>query len=100
MMHRNRRHRIKELATLEELADKLTNYSWTVCCGFRVGDLILLNDATSEDGAQEFAVIRDGRQIESLTASWMKEARMLEVQSGSGVRHGGGYGEAARPGIL
>jgi hypothetical protein len=35
---------------------------------------LFLNDSFSEDGAQEYAVVRDGRQIESLTVSWMARA--------------------------
>jgi hypothetical protein len=46
--------------------------TWTLCSAFRVGSLTLFNDATSEDGAQEYAVFREGVQVESLTCSWMK----------------------------
>jgi hypothetical protein len=35
---------------------------------------LFLNDSFSEDSAQEYAVVRDGRQIESLTVSWMSRA--------------------------
>jgi hypothetical protein len=48
--------------------------SWTMCTGFRWRSLLFLNDATSGDGAQEYAVIREGvdgsEQVESLTMSW------------------------------
>ena len=46
------------------------------CQGFRHRGYLLLNDATSEDGAQEFAAYKELQggevlQIESLTISWM-----------------------------
>jgi len=78
MMNKNRRWRITDVATLEELAEKLIHHSWCLCTGFRVivgglggrDELLALNDAFSEDGAQEFAILRNGVQVESLTASW------------------------------
>ena len=39
-------------------------------------DLLFLNDSFSEDGAQEYAVVRQGRQIEALTVSWMSRAEL------------------------
>jgi hypothetical protein len=71
MMHFTRRFRIAD-ASREELPTKLVNHSWTLCTGFRCGPLLFLNDATCEDGAQEYAVIREatGEQIDSITFSW------------------------------
>jgi hypothetical protein len=74
------------------LANKLTNHSWTLCTAFDFvtpdnRTILFLNDAFSEDGAQEYAVIAVdswddngqvvGRQIESITMSWCtpEEAR-------------------------
>jgi hypothetical protein len=42
--------------------------------GFSFEGLWFLNDSLSEDGAQEYAVVRGGRQIESITVSWMSRA--------------------------
>ncbi len=48
-------------------------------------EYLFLNDATSEDGAAEFAVIRGGldakehRQIESITVSWCSEEEALAL---------------------
>lgn len=39
-----------------------------------VEPLFFLNDSFSEDGAQEYAVVRNGRQIESITFSWCSRA--------------------------
>jgi hypothetical protein len=80
MIHVKRHYRVVTLATIPELAEKLTRHSWCLCNGFQLAaaaaqglDLLFLNDAFSEDGAQEFAVINrmTGRQVESLTCSWM-----------------------------
>lgn len=86
-MHKHRTWVVSHIATPEELADKLANYSWCGCQAFAIADYLLLNDATCADGAQEFAVVKripqgDGtfadRQIESITASWMSQDRILE----------------------
>lgn len=72
MIHKNRKYRIVEVASLLELAQKLAGgATWCSCNGFTCNTLTLLNDSFSADGAQEYAVIRNGRQIESLTCSWM-----------------------------
>ena len=74
-----RTYNVADVATVDELVEKLTQFSWCLCTGFRLGDLTFVNDASSEDGAQEFAVIKDGRQIESLTVSWMTADVLREV---------------------
>jgi hypothetical protein len=58
MIHAKRRFTVIDIATAEELADKLTNYSWCGCNGFRFNGLLLLNDSFSGDGAQEYAIVR------------------------------------------
>ena len=62
--------------TVEEVAHLLTEIFWTLCTGFELGDYLFLNDATSEDGPQEYAVVKkpsapDGPflQIESIALS-------------------------------
>ncbi len=76
-MHERRRWTVAEVATVEELAAKLTEMTWCVCNGFTVhghAEVVFLNDATGGDGAQEYAVCRregqDWYQIESITFSW------------------------------
>jgi hypothetical protein len=70
--------------TLEEFADKVTRYTWTTCSAWRVGEYVFLNDATSGDGAQEYAVLiadpdRPGGwlQVESWTCSWMEPREVV-----------------------
>ncbi len=87
MLHAHRRFSVADVATPEELAHKLAHRTWCGCNGFRLGSLLFLNDSTCADGAQEYAVIKDGQQIESITFSWMSEAEGLaciqELQAGT-----------------
>ncbi len=81
MMHNRRVFRVVEnhySASPEALAKTLTEHDWCTCNGFRLGPLAFLNDSTSADGAQEYAVYdtRTGHQIESLTVSWMTAERL------------------------
>ena len=74
-MHRKRRWYVQPASSAEDLAEKLTEHSWTLCTGFSLGGYTFLNDATSEDGAQEYAVLKRRRrggfvQVESITFSW------------------------------
>ncbi len=79
MFFENRVYSIRTYDDAGELADNLTDYDWTLCTGFRFADLLLVNDATGADGAQEYAVIDATGQVESLTISWMKPERVLET---------------------
>ncbi len=96
MFHANRRHHITRIPPTPEsigkLAQKLKDQSQTHCTGFRIGDILLLNDSITEDNIkryQEFAVywIKDtkryqaktfwGIQIESLTVNSPRPAGEL-----------------------
>ena len=81
MMHLSRKWHVGGETDPATLAEKLTAHTWTVCTGFRCNGYLWLNDATSENGAQEYAVVleADGSQVESVTASWCTEARLLEI---------------------
>lgn len=75
MLHRNRLWSISPVDDPEELAQMLTERTWCLCSGFEIGGYWFLNDATSEDGAQEYAVVKINpggtpRQVESITMSW------------------------------
>jgi hypothetical protein len=101
MIHDKRRFGIVTVASVGQLVEDLKEHSWTLCTGFALQDLLLLNDAFSEDGAQEYAVIRQGRQIESLTVSWMSRAEWLCRKFCSGGRAGAVapvWGGITRPG--
>lgn len=84
MIHKTRRWKITDVVSVGELAEKLIHHSWCLCTGFRVviggsdgmprTELLALNDAFSEDGAQEFAILRNGVQVESLTVGWYPNA--------------------------
>lgn len=80
MLHRSRRWQVTPIASSAELANKLTNFTWCACNGFSLHGWLFLNDSTSADGAQEYAVVRldaDGhfRQYESVTFGWMTRER-------------------------
>lgn len=94
MMHKDRIWCVAPIATAEELAEKLTQGTWCCCSGFELNGYVWLNDATCEDGGQEYAVVRKPtdadphyRQVESITASWCSQEELLRyihnVQSGT-----------------
>jgi hypothetical protein len=70
MVHKNRRFNVKGVGSVEELADQITRCTWTLCTGFEFKGYLFLNDSFTEDSAQEYAVVWDGRQVESITFGW------------------------------
>ena len=78
MLHTQRVWCVAELDNVEEIASGLTGNTQALCTGIRWQGLLILNDATSEDGGQEYAIIdeKTGYQIESLTCSWMTPERL------------------------
>ncbi len=82
MLHHHRRFGVTVIPSIEELTEQLTRYTWTLCTCFEYQGLLLANDSFSENGAQEYAVYKEGRQIESLTVSWMTRERLQEVIEG------------------
>ena len=74
-----RAYNIKLCTADEMLSDLVHTKTWTLCTGWRVGETLYLNDSTSEDGAQEYAVLRVqpgagrlvAKQFESVTFGWM-----------------------------
>lgn len=79
MLHSDRRFSITNIDDAAALAEQLANFSWCLCQGFRHRGYLLLNDAISEDAAQEFAAYKEladdlVRQVESYTISWMDHA--------------------------
>lgn len=88
-MHRTRKWCLSTVPTLEQLAEMLTQRTWTLCSAFCVEghpDYLFLNDSTSEDGAQEYAVVKrppapgeKTLQIESITFSWCSLDRAADL---------------------
>ena len=84
MLHADRVWVLSEVASAEELAVNLTEQTWCLCQAFTVKGnprYVWLNDSTSEDGAQEFSVLKlglakgDMRQIESITFGWCDRSK-------------------------
>ena len=96
-MHKNRVWCVAPIASAEELAEKLTQSTWCCCSDFELDGYLWPNDATCEDGAQEYAVVwkptdadPNYRQVESITASWCSQSELLryihDVHSGIAVK--------------
>lgn len=82
MFHSKRIWCVADVDTPEELAEKLTEHTWTLCTAFLLGNCLFLNDAISENGAQEYAIVVEEngkyRQVESVTFSWCSHEQALE----------------------
>ncbi|TWT60977.1 hypothetical protein [Rubinisphaera italica] len=87
MLHPDRIWCIAEVASAEKLAKALTETTWCCCQAFKVSGhprYIWLNDSTSPDGAQEYAVCQLGlaqgdiRQLESITFGWCDIDKALQ----------------------
>ena len=76
MLHSKRTWCVTPVSDAEDLARKLTELTWTGCTAFELNGYLFLNDSTSADGAQEFAVLKRPQpgeaffQIESITFGW------------------------------
>jgi hypothetical protein len=82
MVHNKRTFNITKIFEITDLAYKLTNITWTLCTGFEFQGYLFLNDSFSENGAQEYAVIKISEmiQVESYTFSWMsKELAQIAI---------------------
>lgn len=79
MIHYQRKYQVKKYLTVDDLTEALIERTWTVSSGFELEGLLFFNDAFSEDGAQEYAVYRDGKQIESITFSWCDYDKAREI---------------------
>lgn len=88
MLHPNRRFRVRDRSALSvsAFAAELADQTHLCCQGYQYKNLLLVNDATCEDGVQEFALVRDGRHIDHLNCSWNdadRVARLLEMHMNS-----------------
>ena len=87
MFHHNRIWCLAEVDLPEDLAKKLTELTWCCCQAFKVKGhdrYAWLNDSTSADGAQEYAVVKLSRspnvmtQIETITFGWCNYGKALK----------------------
>ncbi|TWT51729.1 hypothetical protein KOR42_34160 [Thalassoglobus neptunius] len=87
MLHADRVWSVSEVSSAEELAKNLSEATWCCCQAFQITDhprYVWLNDSTSEDGAQEYAVCRIGLtkgdilQIETITFGWCDYKKSLQ----------------------
>lgn len=83
MIHSGRRFGVADVASVEELCEKVTSMTWTLCAGFRLTEngkaLLFLNDSISEDGTQEYAVFDGDLQVESLTFGWCTKEQAIRL---------------------
>ena len=79
MVHPHRVYQVTTTASVDELAAIVTEHTWTLCTAFELDGYLFLNDSFSADGAQEYAVVKDGRQVESLTFGWCTRDRAAEL---------------------
>jgi hypothetical protein len=80
MVHTHRVFCVGDVEDDVELAKKLTEHTWTLCTGFRHKGYLYLNDSFGEDGAAEYAIVRekDRVQVESITFGWCKLDQALQ----------------------
>ena len=83
LFHSKRRWQVQRVESPAELAEKLIEHTWSLCTAFSIGGYFFFNDATSEDGAQEYAVVKpvgeEFFQLESITFSWTTRAKALAL---------------------
>ncbi len=70
---------VANAANAETLARDL-KHTRTLCTGFRLGGYLFLNDSTSEDAIQEYAIVKEDTrtQVESVTFGWCSPEEALE----------------------
>ena len=100
MFHLNRTFGVTDVETAEELAESLTEMTWTLCTGFRLQGLLFLNDSWSEDHAQEYAVVRESDlcQLESVTFGWCDKAQAISyIKQCLAITDDGFFGKLDKP---
>ena len=84
MLHKERHWCVVPVDSAQELAETLSDQTWTLCTGFRLGEYVYLNDSVSEDTAVEFRVVKELEpgswvEIDTVTFGWLNKERSLEV---------------------
>ena len=82
MMHKSRRYVVRAMATLADTVAKLAHGNYCGCVSISFNGTVYLNDATSGDGVEEWAVFRNGRQV----AFGLRRARALHTRAGRACR--------------
>jgi hypothetical protein len=77
MIHKSRRHNVEECATVADMARRVHGHNWCGCVAFKAGSLYLLNDSF-DGGGSEFAAVRHGVQLDSLTINWYELPNLIE----------------------
>ncbi len=90
MLYPDRAHSIRVVESIETLVKLLTAYAWPLTAGFKFEAFLFLNDSTSLDAVQEYAVVLDGRAVESITAKELcaDELRNLIARAEAAAAHG------------
>ncbi len=77
MMHKDRQWGVATMLDNDEIAEKLSEYSYTRCTAFKTAaGIVWANDSTNENAIQEYGVLQrdegtgEWRQLESITTSW------------------------------
>ena len=83
MIHKDRRWCMHLAVDVDDLAEKLTNFTWSTCQAFQLKGYLFLNDSDSREEAQRYVVLQrlpdeTLTEIESITLNWSTAARVLE----------------------
>ncbi len=102
--HDYRRWKYEDVSDMEDLAKRLTSHIVTLCTGYRHRGYFYLNDAIHEEGAGEYAIVRESdlRQVESITFSWctVEQALGYIQEVSSGTYDGENYGSISNTQVL
>lgn len=81
MLHRRRRWAVRNVGSVSELSRYVTGRTQCLCAGFRLDGFLWLNDSTSVDALQEYALVRESdlTQVDSITVSWSTTATIAEI---------------------
>lgn len=66
MFHPNRRHRIRDVKTVDALVELVLRPRSQLEVGYRIADTLFLNDSTTADAVQIYSVRRAGREIDAV----------------------------------
>jgi hypothetical protein len=78
MFFEHRIYSVREYTDVGELAGLIDETTWTLCTGFEIGDVLLVNDSTGPDGAQVYAALDERGQFESIAFSWMTVEKAVD----------------------